>query len=76
MTKVLWCNGPGCALPRPAEWAPFLELQGPRFEWTWAKGRSRFARAPYERRAVSTRVNSVQNNDPGILDPVSEKRLI
>ena len=30
----------------------------------------------FERRAVSTRVNSVQNDDPGILDPVSEKRLI
>ena len=31
---------------------------------------------PYERRPVSTRVNRVQNDDPGILDPVSEKRLI
>ncbi len=30
---------------------------------------------PYERHAVSTRVNSVQNNDPGILVPVSGKRL-
>ena len=31
---------------------------------------------PYERRAVSTKVNSVRNDDPRILDPVSEKRLI
>ena len=31
---------------------------------------------PYERRAVITRVNSVQNDDPGVLVPVSEKRLI
>ena len=30
---------------------------------------------PYERRAVSPRVNSVQNDDPGILVPVSGKRL-
>ena len=31
---------------------------------------------PYERRAVSTRVNSVQNDDPGIPAPVSEERLM
>ena len=32
---------------------------------------------PYERRAVSTRVNSVVNDDPGILRPVGEQlRLI
>ncbi len=31
---------------------------------------------PYERRAVSTRVNSVRNDDPGILDPASEQRLM
>ncbi len=31
---------------------------------------------PYETRPVSTRVNSVQNDDPGIPVPVSEKRLI
>ena len=31
---------------------------------------------PYERRAVSTRVNSVQNDDPGIPARVSEERLM
>ena len=30
----------------------------------------------YERRAVSTRVNSVRNDDPDILVPMSETRLI
>ena len=30
---------------------------------------------PYERRAVSTRVNSVRNDDPDILAPMSEKGL-
>ncbi len=31
---------------------------------------------PTRRRAVSTRVNSVQNDDPGIPAPVSEERLM
>ena len=30
---------------------------------------------PYERRAVSTRVNSVQNDDPDILVPMSRQAL-
>ena len=30
---------------------------------------------PYERRAVSTRVNSIGNDDADILTPVSEKGL-
>ena len=30
---------------------------------------------PYERRAVSTRVNSARNDDPDILVPMSERRL-
>ena len=31
---------------------------------------------PYERRAISTRVNSVGNDDPDILNPMPENRLI
>ena len=31
---------------------------------------------PYERRAVSTRVNSVRNNDPDILAPQTNERRL
>lgn len=43
--------------------------------WLLQLGREPRA-GPYERRAVSTRVNSVQNDDPGIPAPVSEERLM